>query len=83
MDVIIPQSGILSSPEAVAAVAEAALNVDFLCLNTSAVAPVVAAFTKYFIFGDHPGLLPGNFYLLQYSMFYSLAGLGYTCLACQ
>jgi hypothetical protein len=74
---------LLTSQEGMAAVAQATANMDFILINTSAVAPVVAAFSTHFIYGDYPGLLPMNFRMLEYSMFYSLAGLGFTCLSCQ
>lgn len=74
---------LLTSPEGMVAVAQAAPNMDFILLNTSGVAPVVAAFSSFFIYGDFPGLLPTNYRTLEFSMFYSLAGLGFTCLSCQ
>lgn len=74
---------LISSQEGMVAVAQAAANIDYIFINTSGVAPVVAAFSSLFIYGDFPGLLPENFRLLEFSMFYSLAGLGFTCLSCQ
>ena len=74
---------LIASHEGMVAVAQATANMEFVLINTSGVAPVVAAFSTFFIYADFPGLLPINFNVLQFSMFYSLAGLGFTCLSCQ
>lgn len=74
---------LLSTPEGVLTVAQAADNMQFILINTNGVAPVVAAFASLFIYRDFPGLLPANYGSLEFSMLYSLAGLGFTCLACQ
>lgn len=74
---------LIASQEGMVAVAQATANMEYILINTSGVAPVVAAFSSYFIYADFPGLLPTNFSVLQFSMFYSLAGLGFTCLSCQ
>ena len=74
---------LLSTPEGMLAVAQATDNLEYVLINTSGVAPVVAAFSSLFIYRDFPGLLPANYGLLEFSMFYSLAGLGFTCLTCQ